>query len=82
MQIENTICYDDLNVADFVREYVAGDIYKLLLHDRAPIVELVTSNDLPKKRFVKDQVCVDQFKQQTEKGGKQDKLHLRSKFLS
>ncbi|CCE77825.1 MULTISPECIES: hypothetical protein [Wolbachia] len=52
-QVESNICYDDLNIADFIREYVAGDLYKLFLYDRAPIVELVTNNNLPEKRFVK-----------------------------
>lgn len=52
-RVESDICYDDLNIADFIREYVAGDLYKLLLHDRAPIVELVTNADLPRKRFIK-----------------------------
>jgi|GEM_PF-5540552 len=52
-QVESNICYDDLNVADFIREYVAGNLYKLLLHDRAPIVELVTNADLPRERFIK-----------------------------
>ncbi|WP_343289287.1 hypothetical protein [Wolbachia endosymbiont of Encarsia formosa] len=28
-------------------EYVAGDLYKLFLYDRAPIVELVINADLP-----------------------------------
>lgn len=52
-QVESDICYDDLNIADFIREYVAGDLYKLFLYDRAPIVELVTNADLPRERFIK-----------------------------
>uniref|UniRef100_A0A3B0JFF6 Uncharacterized protein n=1 Tax=Wolbachia endosymbiont of Aleurodicus dispersus TaxID=1288877 RepID=A0A3B0JFF6_9RICK len=52
-RIESNICHDDLNIANFIREYVAGDLYKLLLHDRAPIVELVTNADLPRERFIK-----------------------------
>ncbi|WP_250296451.1 hypothetical protein [Wolbachia endosymbiont of Oedothorax gibbosus] len=80
-QVESNICYDDLNIADFVREYVAGDLYKLLLHDRAPIVELVTNNDLPEKRFKRDEMHKDQFKEHIEQEKKQDKLYLRSKFL-
>ncbi len=80
-QVENKICYDDLNIVDFVREYVAGDLYKLLLHDRAPVIELVTNKDLPEKRFKKDEMCKDQFKEHIEQEKKQDKLYLRSKFL-
>ncbi|WP_265036946.1 hypothetical protein [Wolbachia endosymbiont (group A) of Anomoia purmunda] len=80
-QAERDICYDDLNVADFIREYTAGDLYKLLLHDRAPIVELVTNNDLPEKRFKRDEMHKDQFKEHIEQEKKQDKLYLRSKFL-
>ncbi|WP_395463373.1 hypothetical protein [Wolbachia endosymbiont of Cantharis cryptica] len=95
-QTESNICYDDLNIADFIREYVAGDLYKLLLQDRAPIVELVTNNDLPKKRFVKNEVqnsedhkkyekgkykFNDQFKEQVKEEKVQEELHLRSKFL-
>ncbi|RDD35374.1 hypothetical protein Wcon_00439 [Wolbachia endosymbiont of Cylisticus convexus] len=94
--IESNICYDDLNIADFIREYVAGDLYKLFLHDRAPIVELVTNNDLPEKRFVKNEAqsseshekyekgeykFQDQSKECIEQEKSQDKLHLRSKFL-
>lgn len=52
-QVESDICHDDLNIADFIREYVAGDLYKLFLYDRAPIVELVTNADLPRERFIK-----------------------------
>uniref|UniRef100_A0AAU7YN05 Uncharacterized protein n=1 Tax=Wolbachia endosymbiont of Oeneis ivallda TaxID=3171168 RepID=A0AAU7YN05_9RICK len=77
-QVESNICYDDLNIADFIREYVAGDLYKLLLHDRAPIVELVINADLPRKRFANSS---DQFKERIEQEKNQDKLHLRSKFL-
>jgi len=77
-QVESNICHDDLNIADFAREYVAGDLYKLLLHDRAPIVELVTNADLPRERFANSS---DQFKERIEQEKNQDKLHLRSKFL-
>ncbi|MCA7010195.1 hypothetical protein [Wolbachia endosymbiont of Tribolium confusum] len=77
-KIESNICYDDLNIADFIREYVAGDLYKLFLYDRAPIVELVTNNDLPKERFANGN---DQFKEHIEQEKNQDQLHLRSKFL-
>lgn len=95
-QVESDICYDDLNIADFIREYVAGDLYKLLLHDRAPIVELVTNNNLPEKRFVKNEAqsseshekyekgeykFQDQSKECIEQEKNQDQLHLRSKFL-
>ncbi|WP_349967176.1 hypothetical protein [Wolbachia endosymbiont of Armadillidium arcangelii] len=95
-KVERNICYDDLNIADFIREYVAGDLYKLFLHDRAPIVELVTNNDLPEKRFVKNEAqsseshekyekgeykFQDQSKECIEQEKSQDKLHLRSKFL-
>ncbi|KLT21658.1 hypothetical protein wVul_1403 [Wolbachia endosymbiont of Armadillidium vulgare str. wVulC] len=95
-QVESSICYDDLNIADFIREYVAGDLYKLFLYDRAPIVELVTNNDLPEKRFVKNEAqsseshekyekgeykFQDQSKECIEQEKSQDKLHLRSKFL-
>ncbi|WP_353279657.1 hypothetical protein [Wolbachia endosymbiont (group B) of Xanthorhoe designata] len=77
-QVESNICHDDLNIADFIREYVAGGLYKLFLYDRAPIVELVTNNDLPKERFANRN---DQFKEHIEKEKYQDKLYLRSKFL-
>ncbi|WP_241653950.1 hypothetical protein [Wolbachia endosymbiont of Nilaparvata lugens] len=77
-QVESNICYDDLNIADFIREYVAGDLYKLFLYDRAPIVELVTNNDLPKERFANGN---DQFKERIEQEKNQGQLHLRSKFL-
>ncbi|WP_353277358.1 hypothetical protein [Wolbachia endosymbiont (group B) of Villa cingulata] len=77
-QVESDICYDDLNIADFIREYVAGDLYKLFLYDRAPIVELVTNNDLPKERFANGN---DQFKERIEQEKNQGQLHLRSKFL-
>lgn len=77
-QVESSICYDDLNIADFIREYVAGDLYKLFLYDRAPIVELVTNDNLPKKRFVSSN---DKFKEHIEQEKYQDKLYLRSKFL-
>ncbi|WP_264682938.1 MULTISPECIES: hypothetical protein [unclassified Wolbachia] len=76
--VESNICYDDLNIADFIREYVAGDLYKLFLYDRAPIVELVTNNDLPKERFANGN---DQFKERIEQEKNQGQLHLRSKFL-
>ncbi|WP_246433246.1 MULTISPECIES: hypothetical protein [Wolbachia] len=76
--VESDICYDDLNIADFIREYVAGDLYKLFLYDRAPIVELVTNNDLPKERFANGN---DQFKERIEQEKNQGQLHLRSKFL-
>ncbi len=78
LQVESNICYDDLNIADFIREYVAGDLYKLFLYDRASIVELVTNNDLPEERFANGN---DQFKECIEQEKTQDKLHLRSKFL-
>lgn len=96
-QVESDICYDDLNIADFIREYVAGDLYKLFLYDRAPIVELVTNADLPRKRFVKNEAqssesyekyekgkykFQDQSKERIKQEKNQDKLHLRSKFLS
>ncbi len=95
-KVESNMCYDDLNIADFVREYVAGDLYKLLLHDRTPIVELVTNGNLPEKRFVKNNtqddkdhkkyekgkhMFEDQFKEHIEQEKKQDKLYLRSKSL-
>ncbi|VVC35270.1 Hypothetical protein CINCED_3A019750, partial [Cinara cedri] len=76
--VESNICHDDLNIADFIREYVAGDLYKLFLYDRAPIVELVTNNDLPKERFANGN---DQFKERIEQEKNQGQLHLRSKFL-
>ncbi|MGY5877442.1 hypothetical protein [Wolbachia endosymbiont of Nasonia oneida] len=79
LQVESSICYDDLNIADFIREYVAGDLYKLFLYDRAPIVELVTNNDLPEERFANGN---DQFKERIEQEKDQEQLHLRSKFLS
>lgn len=62
-QVESNICYDDFNIVDFIREYVAGDLYKLFLYDRAPIVKLVTNNDLPKERFANRN---DQFKERIE----------------
>ncbi|QJT94573.1 hypothetical protein HGO53_04845 [Wolbachia endosymbiont of Diaphorina citri] len=111
LQVESSICYDDLNIADFIREYVAGDLYKLFLYDRAPIVKLVTNADLPRERFIKSDtqkgkgykpgeydlerdgkeregyvkrkhIFKDQFKEHIEQEKYQDKLHLRSKFLS
>ncbi|MDG7056792.1 MAG: hypothetical protein LKM43_01400 [Wolbachia endosymbiont of Penenirmus auritus] len=77
-QVESNICYDDLNVADFIREYIAGDLYKLFLYDRAPVIELVISNNLPEKRFTDGS---DKFKECIEQEKNQGQLHLRSKFL-
>ncbi|WP_179945511.1 hypothetical protein [Wolbachia endosymbiont of Trichogramma pretiosum] len=77
-QVESDICYDDLNIADFIREYVAGDLYKLFLYDRATMIELVTNNDLPKERFADSN---GQFKERIEQEKNQGQLHLRSKFL-
>ncbi|MHC3897950.1 UNVERIFIED_CONTAM: hypothetical protein LBW93_03440 [Wolbachia endosymbiont of Nasonia longicornis] len=78
LRLKCNICYDNLNVADFIREYVTGDLYKLLLHDRAPVIELVTNNNLPRKRFANGN---DLFKECIEQEKNQEQLHLRSKFL-
>lgn len=84
--VEQNICYDDLNVADFIREYFAGDLYHLLLHDRAPLIELVTNQALPTKRFVKGKSgdkydFKDQYTELLNQEKDQPNLFLRSKFL-
>lgn len=96
-QAKSHICYDDLNIASFVREHMAGRLYELFLYDRAPIIELVTNNNLPEKRFVADAAqrgedhkkytkekykFTNQIKKQIAEENKQDELYLRSKFLS
>ncbi|GHM58272.1 MAG: hypothetical protein sL5_04110 [Candidatus Mesenet longicola] len=86
LNVEQNICYDDLNIADFIREYFAGDLYRLLLQDRAPLIELVTNQTLPAKRFVEEESgdkykfkdhYIELFRQEKN----QPKLFLRSKFL-
>ncbi|XGA08592.1 MAG: hypothetical protein U0X86_000850 [Wolbachia endosymbiont of Xenopsylla cheopis] len=86
LNVEQNICYDDLNIADFIREYFAGDLYRLLLQDRAPLIELVTNQTLPTKRFVKEESSdkcefKDQYIELLHQEKNQPKLFLRSKFL-
>ncbi|WP_264336253.1 MULTISPECIES: hypothetical protein [unclassified Wolbachia] len=84
-QVESDICYDDLNIADFIREYVAGDLYKLFLYDRAPIVELVTNNDLPRERFIKSDTQKGKGykpgKYDLERDGKEREGYVKGKHI-
>lgn len=36
---------DDLNMSDFIREYIAGGLYRLTLQQQSPLIELVPANN-------------------------------------
>lgn len=63
----DNLCEDDLNIGDFIREYIAGGLYPLFLQDRAPVIELVKETE--RAEVSKDRLVSEEH------------LYLRSKFL-